>query len=154
MREKPSTYPIAKVNVQLRFKTIYVFYLIKSNLFVVVVAVVVVSVPPHFEILWEKSRKMKKKNWNKSWFVDVLWYILEGFFHAGIELYNPVARRAAPSGIYDRTDLATRAGLCPASQVCKRPHTIWHLSQLYLSRMRTLWDTFFHSHKHIVVMSY
>jgi hypothetical protein len=27
-----------------------VFYIIKSNLFVVVVAVVVVSVPPHFEI--------------------------------------------------------------------------------------------------------
>jgi hypothetical protein len=60
-----------------------------------------------------------------------------GFFYAGIELYNPAARRAAPSGICGRTALATRAGVCPASQVCKRPHTIWHLSQLYLSCKRT-----------------
>jgi hypothetical protein len=29
---------------------IYIFYIIKSNLFIVVVAVVMVSVPPHFEI--------------------------------------------------------------------------------------------------------
>jgi hypothetical protein len=36
----------------------YSFYIIKSNLFVVVaVAVAVVSVPPHFEIPWKKLKK-------------------------------------------------------------------------------------------------
>jgi hypothetical protein len=39
------------------------------------------------------------------------------FFGAGIELYNPAARRAAPSGIYGRTALATRAGVCPLSSM-------------------------------------
>jgi hypothetical protein len=30
-----------------------------------------------------------------------LWWGIDGdFVHAGIELYNPAARRAAPSGIY------------------------------------------------------
>jgi hypothetical protein len=46
------------------------------------------------------------------------------FFHAGIELYNPAARRAAPFVICGRTALATRAGVCPASQVRRRPQTI------------------------------
>jgi hypothetical protein len=42
--------------------------------------------------------------------------ILRIFFML-VSNYIPAARRAAPSGICGRTTLATRAGVCPASQV-------------------------------------
>jgi hypothetical protein len=57
--------------MEYRYGTYILFYIIKSNLFVVVVAVVVVavvvvavvvvSVPPHFEIPWKKKKKKFEK---------------------------------------------------------------------------------------------
>jgi hypothetical protein len=66
------------------------------------------------------------------------------FFHAGIELYNPAARRAAPSGICVRTALATRAGQgsAPLLKYVKDltpSDTLVNCTYLVC----TLWDTFF-----------
>jgi hypothetical protein len=78
-------------------------------------------------------------------------YVLLVYHHNGIffmlvsNCIIRAARRGAPSGIYGRTALATRAGVCPASQVpyvkdLTPSDTLVNCTYLVCT---LLWDTFF-----------
>jgi hypothetical protein len=73
-----------------------------------------------------------------------------GFFYAGIELYNPAARRAAVEPPWPRGQ-----GFAPLLKYVKDltlSDTLVNCT--YLVCTLSLDGIHFHSHKHIVVMSY